>query len=158
MHGGGSLFLPRLDIRFSAVHRISFPIPSDAYGQVADFGNLSQLSVAYVPSDFYEPRERQWLPSLFQWKNLLPWNLPGALHDALGRPEVSLHVSYDTGLFVDRADNPIATWFAGLSFEWATGLRFETWNDIANGTDWGPTYGFLISIDVLTFNPFGVLD
>jgi len=59
------------------------------------------------------------------------------------------HAIDDTGFF-QRQGEPIATWFAGLYVEWATGLRFETWNDFANGTDFGPTYGFVVSIDLFT--------
>jgi hypothetical protein len=46
--------------------------------------------------------------------------------------------------------NEIDTAFISFRFDWATGLRLETWNDMLNGSDYGPSYGFGVSFDLAT--------
>lgn len=128
LHLGGTYMLGG-SCRLSLMHRVSRPVEGEAYSDLARLSNLSQVYVAYVPSTI----DSEW-----------------SLLDLLGNPEIGLAVTHDTGLFVDQDDDPIETWFASLRFRWATGLTIETWNDFANGTDFGPTFGFLMSVDLTT--------
>ncbi len=150
---GGSLFLPRLGTRLQVLNRSGLTTASDAFDDVAPFTNLSQVSAIYAPRDFYlgsSGTVGDVFGRVAEWQNLLPWRWPHAIHELAGRPEIGLHLTYDTGLFVDTFDDPLDTWFISISIEWATGLRLETWNDMPNGTDFGPSYGLMLGFDVLT--------
>jgi len=127
---GVQYFHEGLNLRYGLMYRASTPFGGNAYPDVASFNSLLQSSVTYVP-------ER--IPSS-------TW-----LGRALGNPEVGLTVTYDSGLFENTANQAIETWFTSLRFKWRTGLAIETWNDIANGSDFGPTFGLMISVDVSTF-------
>ncbi len=135
LHAGGSLMLGD-SCRLGLMHRTSWPVEGQAYTDLAPVTNLSQGYLAYVPSHIDS--------SLW-------------LLDFLGNPEMGLTITRDSGLFKDPQNDPIDTWFVGLRFKWPTGLLFETWNDMANGTDFGPTYGFLLSADLLTLPGLGFL-
>lgn len=153
-HVGGSLYLPDQRVRLQLLNRSGLTTGSDAYPDVAPFTNLTQASISYVPRNFFlgpSGSLDEVVHDLFRWRNLLPWNWPKAIHDLGGRPEIGVHVTYDTGLFLDARDQEIDTWFISVSLEWPTGLRLETWNDMANGTDFGPTYGLMVSFDLTTF-------
>ena len=152
-HLGGSIYWPRHQVRVQFLNRSGLTTGSDAYPDVAPFTNLTQASLFYVPRDYFlgQPSSlSEVFRDTFQWKNLLPWNWPKTIHDLGGRPEIGLHVTYDTGLFLDQREREISTWFGSVSLEWPTGLRLETWNDMANGTDFGPTYGLMLSFDLST--------
>ena len=127
-HVGGNYMVGE-SCRLSLMHRVSRPVEGEAYSDLAQISNLTQVYLAYVPSAI----DSDW-----------------DLLDLLGNPEVGLAVTRDSGLFVDEDDDAIETWFASLRFRWATGLTIETWNDFANGTDFGPTFGFLMSVDLTT--------
>ncbi|MFO0981933.1 MAG: hypothetical protein U1E76_09360 [Planctomycetota bacterium] len=151
---GGSLYLAPLDTRLSVLDRAAWPYPSDAFEQVSIFSNVIQAGVSYRRQSYYLGRSgslRDLLDTVLQARNLLPWNWPGVLHDLIGRPEVGVWLTHDTGLFLDDAGRPIDTWFGSLRIDWATGLRLETWNDVVNATDFGPTYGVQLSFDLMTF-------
>jgi hypothetical protein len=130
---GGTLLIPDTflggrHVRMTVVDRPCWITGGNAYPVLSDFSNVTQVQLGLVP------------PSVDSDNPVLQF---------LGNPEFGLMVSYDTGFF-ERAGRPIDTWFAGFYVQWATGLRFETWNDIANGTDFGPTYGLRISFDLFT--------
>lgn len=153
-HFGGALFMPGVSTRLQFLNRSGLTTSSDAYDDVAPFTNLTQVSAVYAPRDFYlgsSGTAREVFDNVARWENLLPWRWPHAIHEVAGRPEVGLHFTYDTGLFVDAADDPIDMWFVSVSIEWPTGLRLETWNDMPNGTDFGPSYGLMLGFDLMTF-------
>ena len=118
-------------IRVSFMHRFSRPVEGQAYQDVAQTNNLTQLYLGYLPKQT---------------------NSSSSFARFLGNPEFGVAITHDTGLFVDSNDDPIDVWFASIRFKWATGLSVETWNDFANGTDFGPTYGFLFSWDLTTLS------
>ena len=131
VHVGVSHLFDDWNVRVGLLNRTSAPLGGNAYEDVASFNNLTQLYLGYVPGGI---GSSNWLQNF------------------LGNPEYGVTLTYDTGLFEDANNDAIDVWFASLSARWATGLQFETWNDFANGTDFGPTYGFLISVDVLTLS------
>ena len=152
-HAGGSWLLPGRNVRFSALDRVSWPYGGDAYPEVAPFTNVVQLGVAYVPDNFYlgpSGSLREVWNDFFQLENLWPDRWLSTLHTLIARPEVGVYATWDSGLFVKPDDDPIDTGFVSLRFDWATGLRFELWNDMLNGTDYGPSYGLLVSLDLGT--------
>jgi hypothetical protein len=153
-HVGGSVYWPRQQARLQLMNRSGLTTSSDAYTEVAPFTNLTQASLFYVPRSYFLGPSGS-LSEVFretlQWRNLLPWQWPKLIHDLGGRPEVGVHVTYDTGLFLNLRSQEIDTWFISVSLEWPTGLRLETWNDMANGTDFGPTYGLMLGFDLSTF-------
>jgi hypothetical protein len=129
---GATLFVPDaiLGRRFRATltNRFAFPTGEDTFSDLADFSDVTQASFGLVPEHVHTD-----FPVL----------------EFLGNPEFGVTLTHDSGFF-ERNGKPIETWFAGVYVQWPTGLRFETWNDFANGTDFGPTYGFLISVDLFT--------
>ena len=64
----------------------------------------------------------------------------------IGNPELGAAFTTDSGLFMSENDS-IKVKFITFYFDWS-GIRLETWNDRANYTDYGPTYGFSVSIDL----------
>ncbi len=152
-HLGGSIYWPRYQVRTQLMNRSGLTTGSDAFPDVAPFTNLTQASIFYVPRSYFlgpSGSLTEVFRETFQWKNLLPWNWPGMIHQLGGRPEIGAHVTYDTGLFLNAREQEIDTWFVSVSLEWPTGLRLETWNDMANGTDFGPSYGLMLSFDLST--------
>lgn len=121
-------FLAGRHVRMTLTNRATWPTEGNAYTDLADFSNVSQATIGLVP------------PHLDSDNFVLEF---------LGNPEFGLTATHDSGFF-QRAKEPIEEWFAGFYVQWATGLRFETWNDFANGTDFGPTYGFRVSVDLFT--------
>ena len=117
-----------LYLRVAVADRACWLTGGNAYPDIADFSNVAQATVGLVP------------PTVESDNPVLQF---------LGNPEFGLSISYDTGFF-ERAGEPIDTWFVGIYLQWATGLRFETWNDFANGSDFGPTYGLRVSFDLYT--------
>lgn len=132
-HAGASLLIPDTflfgrHVRVTAANRACWPLGGNAYPDLETFSNVSQVTIGLVP-----PRVAS----------------DNVVLEFLGNPEFGLSATHDTGFF-QRNGEPIEEWFAGFYVQWATGLRFETWNDFANGTDFGPTYGFRVSLDVFS--------
>ena len=147
----GSVFVPSLNARFSALDRFSWPNGSEAFVRVKDYNNLLQVGVAYVPNNYFlggAGTFEEMIDAVFDADNLPPWRWPSALHTLIGRPEVGLYATWDSGFFVRPDGSAIDTTFLSIRFDWPTGMRMETWNDFANGTDFGPTYGLLLSWDL----------
>jgi hypothetical protein len=130
LYGGYNLLFDGPRIRASVLGRVSRPIGGEAYPEVATYNALLQGALAYVPERI---ESSTWVMQM------------------LGNPEIGIALTYDTGLFVDIEDDPIDTVFVSLRVQWATGLVLETWNDIANGSDFGPTFGATFSVDLSTF-------
>jgi hypothetical protein len=131
-HTGATLLVPDAilgrRLRLTLADRITFPTGEGSFNDLADVSDVAQASVGLVPPHVHS-----------DWPVL----------EFLGNPEFGVSITYDSGFF-QREGRPIPIWFAGAYVQWPTGLRFETWNDFANGTDFGPTYGFLISVDLFT--------
>jgi hypothetical protein len=131
-HGGATLFVPDVVLnhgfRFTLADRITFPTGEDEFHDLAPVSDVAQASIGLVPAHVHSDS-----PVL----------------EFLGNPEFGVSITYDSGFF-QRNGEPIPIWFAGFYVQWPTGLRFETWNDFANGTDFGPTYGFLVSVDLFS--------
>ena len=99
--------------------------PGDAYRRVSEFSFVGQTSIAWEPT---RPQDETWL----------------------GNPSLAVILTWDSGLFLDANDgDPLDTSFVSFRAEWPGGMIFETWNDMYNGTDFGPSYGFQISWDLL---------
>lgn len=153
-HAGGALWQRDANTRVSLLARTSWPDGGQAYPRTANWNNLVQLGVSYVPSDYYlgaDGTARTITGELFQRKNLNPLNWPSALHTLIGRPECGLYFTWDSGFFATPAGSEIDTQFISLRFDWPTGMRMETFNDMLNGTDYGPSFGMLVSWDLATF-------
>lgn len=112
-------------VEVGALGRAQAIRPGDAYRDVAEWGVLGQTSIAWVPS---RPDDSSWL----------------------GNPEIATTITWDSGLWRDLDDgDPIDTSFISFQVKWPGGMVFETWNDMYNGTDFGPSYGFRIGWDLL---------
>lgn len=154
LHLGGAAFVPDWNVRFSYYGRMAWVDNAEAYARVAHFGTISQFGVAYVPDGWYLSPDGEFLEywdRVLELENLWPWRWPSTLHTVLGRPEVGIYATFDSGFFVEPSGDPIDTRFLSLRFDWPTGMRMETWNDFANGTDFGPSFGLLLSFDLATF-------
>jgi hypothetical protein len=130
LYGGYNWLFDGPRLRASVLARVSRPIGGQVYPEVATYNGLAQVALAYVPEGI---ESSTWMMQ------------------ALANPEIGVALTYDSGLFVDVEDDPIETVFISLRVRWATGLMLETWNDIANGSDFGPTFGAMFSIDLSTF-------
>jgi hypothetical protein len=152
-HTGGSLFLPWCNVRLSALDRVSWPYGGDAYPDVAPFTNIVQFGVSYVPDNYYLGPSGSLLEvwnEFWKLENLWPHRWLSTLHTLIARPEVGVYLTWDSGLFVKPDGDEIDTAFVSFRFDWATGLRLETWNDMLSGTDYGASYGVAISFDLGT--------
>lgn len=61
---------------------------------------------------------------------------------------VEFAATIDSGLFASAGGHSIERRFGSIAFHFPYGI-FETWNDVAGGTDSGPTYGFHVMLDLL---------
>ncbi|HEX6811238.1 MAG TPA: hypothetical protein VF384_06425 [Planctomycetota bacterium] len=129
-HVGAEFHVPSLNAKVGLLERFAWLDSGETLHEVADDSNIVQLYVGYVPSRL---DTRNWFA------------------DWLGNPEVGFTLTYDTGLFLESGGgDAIGTWFISMRVKWPTGLMFEIWNDIANGTDFGPTMGMTFSVDLLS--------
>lgn len=62
--------------------------------------------------------------------------------------EIETGVSVDSGLFVDFQGKTIEERFISLLTIRVRHVAFETWNDMINRKDYGPTYGLRLTVDV----------
>ncbi len=62
--------------------------------------------------------------------------------------EIELAFTVDSGLFVDLKGNSIEERFVSLALRYAA-VSVETWNDLVNQKDYGPTFGARFTIDLL---------
>ncbi len=63
-------------------------------------------------------------------------------------------MTYDSGLFVDSDNNAVPIWFFTSRVAWPTGITFAIWNDALNMTDFGPTFGFTLSFDLMVASKY----
>jgi hypothetical protein len=132
-HVGAELLIPEWRVKLGAMERFSVLDEGDTLPQVADEANVIQLYAGYAPERI----------------DSSAWFM-----EFLGNPEFGLTLTYDTGLFVESGGGSgIGTWFISLRVKWASGLMYEIWNDIANGTDFGPSVGMTFSVDLFSLLP-----
>ncbi len=61
--------------------------------------------------------------------------------------EIELAATLDSGLFVDRKGDALEERFISIAFRYSF-VSFETWNDLINQKDYGPSYGARLTIDL----------
>ncbi|MEY4704829.1 MAG: hypothetical protein RL042_1031 [Nitrospirota bacterium] len=108
-------------IRFSALGRYGRPFSGAAFHQVAPHSYLGQASIGIGN---YRRKDCD-----------IPWEL-----------EVGLTV--DSGLFVDHRGDSLEERFVTLALH-VSAVTFETWNDLINQKDYGPTFGARMTLDLL---------
>jgi len=108
-------------LRFSAMGRYGRPYSGAAFHQVAPQSYLGQASVG--------------LGNYRCWKDHTPW-------------EIELAVTFDSGLFVDHRGDSLEERFVSLALRYSA-FTFETWNDLINQKDYGPTFGARLTLDLL---------
>jgi hypothetical protein len=62
--------------------------------------------------------------------------------------ELEFALTWDSGIFVDEMGQSRKEFFWSVAATYAA-LRMETWNDSINHKDYGPTYGFTVTLDLL---------
>lgn len=108
-------------VRFSALGRYGRPFSGAAFHEVANYSYLGQASVGI---------------GNYQRKNC---DIPLEL-------EVGLTV--DSGLFVDHRGNSLEERFVTVALH-ISAVTIETWNDLINQKDYGPTFGARMTLDLL---------
>ena len=107
-------------LRVSALGRYGRPFSGAAFHQVAPQSYLAQASVG--------------LGNYHRWKDSTPW-------------EIELAVTVDSGLFVDHRGDALEERFVSLALRYSA-FTFETWNDLINQKDFGPTLGPRLTLDL----------
>ena len=108
-------------IRFSALARAGRPFSGAAFQQIANHSYLGQVSVGI---------------GNYRRKDC---DIPVEL-------EVGLTV--DSGLFVDHRGGSLEERFVTAALR-VSAVSFETWNDLINQKDYGPSFGARVTVDVL---------
>lgn len=109
-------------VRFSAMGRYGRIFGGSAYPTVAPQSILGQASVSVA--DYRD--------------------------EAISPPrwELELAFTVDSGLFVDLKGDSLEERFISLALRFPYGA-FETWNDLVNQKDYGPTFGVSLTFDLL---------
>lgn len=108
-------------LRFSAMGRYGRPYSGAAFRQVAPQSYIGQASVG--------------IGNYRRWEDGTPW-------------EIEVAVTYDSGLFVDHRGDSLEERFASVALRYSA-FTFETWNDLINQKDYGPTFGARLTLDLL---------
>jgi hypothetical protein len=108
-------------IRFSALARAGRPFSGAAFHQVANHSYLGQASVG--------------IGNYRRKGSDTPW-------------EIEVGLTVDSGLFVDHRGDSLEERFVTAAFRYSA-LTFETWNDLINQKDSGPSFGARLTLDVL---------
>lgn len=108
-------------LRVSALGRYGRPFSGAAFRRVAPQSYLGQVSVG--------------LGNYRSWQDHTPW-------------EIELAVTFDSGLFVDHRGDSLEERFVSLALRYSA-FTFETWNDLINQKDYGPTFGARVTVDLL---------
>ena len=108
-------------IRVSALARAGRPFSGAAFHQVSNHSYLGQASVG--------------IGNYRRTDCDTPW-------------EIELGLTVDSGLFVDHRGNSLEERFATVALRYSA-VTFETWNDLINQKDYGPTFGARLTVDVL---------
>ncbi len=108
-------------VRFSGLARYGRPYSGAAFHQVAPQSYIVQASVG--------------LGNYRDWNECTPW-------------EIELALTVDSGLFVDHRGDSLEERFVSLALRYSA-FSFETWNDLINQKDYGPTFGARLTFDLL---------
>jgi len=123
-------------VRFSAMGRYGRPFSGAAFREVAPQNYLVQGSIGFGN---YHSRHC----------DKTPW-------------EIEVAFTVDSGLFVDHRGDALEERFVSVALRYAA-ASFETWNDLINQKDYGPTFGARVTVDLLylfdrwTTKPHGFL-
>jgi len=110
-------------LRISAMGRVGRPFGGAAFGEVAATSWIAQGSVAIG--------------------NYADWSCP------CSTPwEIEIAATIDSGLFIDQKKASLEERFVSVAFRYAA-VTFETWNDLINQKDYGPTFGARLTFDLL---------
>ena len=109
-------------VRFSAMGRYGRPFSGAAFRDVAPQNYLTQASIGI--GNYRSCRCDQ-----------TPW-------------EIELALTVDSGLFVDHRGDALEERFVSVALRYAA-ASFETWNDLINQKDFGPTFGARLTLDLL---------
>jgi hypothetical protein len=109
-------------VRFSALARYGRPFSGAAFREVAPQNYLVQASLGFGN---YRPAQH----------DATPW-------------EVEVAFTVDSGLFVDHRGDALEERFVSAALRYAA-ASFETWNDLINQKDNGPTFGARLTVDLL---------
>ena len=95
---------------------------------------------------FAGPAFRQVAPQNYILQTSLSW---GIYHECpLPKFEIETGISLDSGLFVDFQGKTLEERFVSLATIRVRNFAFETWNDMVNRKDYGPSYGLRLTLDV----------
>jgi hypothetical protein len=102
---------------------------------------MGRIAQAYGGAAF-----RQVAPQNYILQTSLSWGI----YDEYPLPkfEIETGVSLDSGLFVDFQGKSLEERFVSLATIRFRNVAFETWNDMVNRKDYGPTYGLRLTVDV----------
>ena len=109
-------------IRFSAMGRYGRPFSGAAFRDVAPQNYLAQGSIGVG---------NYWSCHC----DKTPW-------------EIELAVTVDSGLFVDHKGDALEERFVSLALRYGA-ASLETWNDLINQKDYGPSFGARATVDLL---------
>ncbi len=108
-------------VRVSALGRYGRPFNGAAFREVADRSWIGQASVGFG--------------NYRNWDSDTPW-------------EIEIAGTIDSGLFVDQHGASLEERFISVALRYAA-VTFETWNDLINQKDYGPTFGARFTFDLL---------
>lgn len=108
--------------RVSAMGRYGRPFGGAAFRDVAPQNYLGQASIGLGN---YRPAR----------PDATPW-------------EIELALTVDSGLFVDHKGDSIEERFVSVALRYSA-VTIETWNDLINQKDYGPTFGARLTLDLL---------
>lgn len=102
---------------------------------------MGRMAQAYAGPAF-----RQVAPQNYIIQTSLSWGIYD--ERPLPKLEIETGVSLDSGLFVDFQGKTLEERFVSLVTIRIRNFAFETWNDMVNRKDYGPTYGLRLTLDV----------
>jgi hypothetical protein len=108
-------------IRFSGLARYGRPFSGAAFHEVANRAYIGQVSVGIGN---YRRKDCD-----------TPW-------------EIEIGLTVDSGLFVDHRGDSLEERFVTVALRYSA-VTFETWNDLINQKDYGPTFGARVTLDLL---------
>ncbi len=108
-------------LRFSALTRYGRPFGGAAFREVADRSWIGQMSIG--------------IGNYERWDCATPW-------------EIEVAATVDSGLFVDHRKDSLEERFVSVALRYSA-VTFETWNDLINQKDYGPTFGARLTFDLL---------
>jgi|CXWL01.1.fsa_nt_gi hypothetical protein len=116
-------FLPIVSdyVRMSAMARLGRPFSGAAYREVSAQSYLAQASLG--------------IGNYRRCDADIPW-------------EIEVAATVDSGLFVDHRGHSLEERFASVALH-LSAVTFETWNDLINQKDYGPTFGARLTLDLL---------